>query len=177
MRRSSWIVVATALLMAVAAFLTINSRPPAFADPGSAAVSVFDDPDASILASKPWGLGRMVLVSASGELALIVTESTERGWVAKSRAGTEASTSDIQIGSLLVASGPRTERYPEWTAAFGEISDPAVNRVIVEFTDGSSATAPTQQSRYIVSIAGKRTAATLIAFNGDAEVARVNIQP
>lgn len=165
--RTSQVIVAIAsLAVAGAAIFAVAQRPPVYPDAKTAAVQASLDAQESmpsVLIDQPWGKGTFVVIGSGDpvtvrRLSLSFVAPQRGGFKVVKRASQTAARTDVTVGSLLLASSPGAEGQPAWSAAFGEIVDPAIATISVMWGDGTATQAPKNSTSYLVVRAGVHAA-------------------
>jgi hypothetical protein len=109
---------------------------------------------ATVLASRAWGDGRLVLVGYQmrgvRRLGLAFAAKQIRGWRVSSYTEKAVEPDDVVVGSLLVAMSGGGKGQPPWSAAVGELIDSRIARVQIHWASGATSTAPRTDDAYIV---------------------------
>lgn len=175
------IVVVVVLAAAITAFFVVF--PAGADDPETALLTHIEHmtkDDATMLVRQPWGEGELLLVRyvAQGERRLGLGFAIERmrGWRVAAYTEQIATTDDVGVGSLLIASHEGGDGQPAWSTVVGELSDQRVSRVEVTWADGATSTVDATSHAYIAVTPGVTEAleAVYLAEDGT-EIARVPV--
>jgi hypothetical protein len=156
-RLAVWIAVAVVAVAAAAAvlFVLFPSGSDTAVDAALAEVRSREEAtDAAVLAERPWGDGTLVLVGfgsrADRKLALVFAVERSRGYRAASYTAERADTSDVKVGSLLLATSEGGSGQPAWSAAYGELADERIVKVEIRWRDEQKTSAERQGGAYLV---------------------------
>lgn len=136
--------------------------------------------DAAVLAERAWGEGTLVLVGSGGRtdrrLALVFAIERSRGYRAASYTSERADTSDVKVGSLLLATSAGGSGQPAWSAAYGELADDRITRTEIVWRDDGKTSADREGLAYLVVREGEVEAATARYLDEDGtEIAAVPV--
>jgi hypothetical protein len=155
-RAAGW-VLGAALVLAIAAGAVLLLRPAGRSTPEAAARAAAGSPTGrvEVIASRTWGQGRLIVTGFhtardARRLGLAFTIDRGRGWRVAGYTEEQAATSDVGVGSLLVAASPGGAGQPSWSAAYGELSAGDAAVVEVEWADGTTTRGTPRNGAYLV---------------------------